>query len=156
MRQSSLIDRSVVVQLLQIWHDYVRPDESIRMIMRPVVHLRTTVARLVETSISCAMPYDSHTYPLATLHNEKGRGQLLLNSEHVKKSAATCLRSISLARLPATSAIDRDILLRSPTIPSQFRSQPVANWSQRLFDRPFTYVSQAFISLSPVCTFLWV
>ena len=117
MRASSLIDRSVSCTTFhaKVANDYVGPHGGIRMIMRPVVHLRTTVVRLVETSISCATPYE-------------GRGQSFLNVEHVLKSAATCLRSISLARRqPATSAIDIEILLRSPTIPPQFRSQPGRN-----------------------------
>ena len=97
--------------------------ESICTIVRPVVHHRTTVVRLVETSISHATPYNGRTNPLATIHDEKGCGQLPLNFELVQKLAATHLRALSLARLAATSEIDCEILLRSPADPPQFWSQ---------------------------------
>ena len=93
-----------------MWNDKVR---AVVTIVRPLY----VVARLVDTSIT-----------LATTHGEKGRGQLLLNFEHVQKSATlTCLQTLSLARQPTASAIDREILLRSPAIAPQFRSQLVTH-----------------------------
>ena len=104
-----------VMQLLRMLHNYmrsiVRSHESIRTIMQPDAHLRTTAVRCCtfgrDLNKSCNAIRWSYEPPCN--HPQWKRLWPVASEyfEHVKKSAATCLQALSLARLQVCNKCDQ-------------------------------------------------